>query len=187
MRAPRHDDVGAAPARLVAGDAQAQLLSDEGARRPRCGAESSCEIGQKARTPPIVTSTPPLLTPVTTPSTGSPCWKAASSSAEPSAPRPPKTRFEHDAARRAADLDDGGGELVALLHRQRAVGVAQLGQLDDAVGLGAEIDERGVAADGDDASAHLVTDGRLLALLLDAAGLGAFVFGEQLGELVFVA
>src|SRR6185312_664786 len=55
--------------------------------------KSSCEIGQNARTPPMLTSTPPLFTPVTVPSTGRRCWNAASSSAEPSAPRPPKTRL----------------------------------------------------------------------------------------------
>src|SRR4051812_18500678 len=54
---------------------------------------SSCEIGQNARTPPMVTSTPPLLTAVTVPSTGMRCANAASSSADPSAPRPPKTRL----------------------------------------------------------------------------------------------
>src|SRR6185312_5760972 len=100
---------------------------------------------------------------------------------------PAEDALEHHAARRAADLDDGGGELVALLHRQRAVAVAQLRQLDHAVGLGAEVDERGVAADRDDPPAHLVTDGGLLALLLAAAGLGSFVLREQPGELVFVA
>jgi len=48
---------------------------------------SSCEIGQKPRTPATNTSTPPLLIAVTVPSTARPSWAACCSSTLASGPR----------------------------------------------------------------------------------------------------
>ena len=110
---------------------------------------SSCEIGQKPRTPATVTSTPPLLTAVIVPSTGSPSSNARASSAGACAPdaraswrrstigspRPPASTTVASIA--IADLD-----------RDHPVRVAQLGAVDHPLAAPVlELDEHRVATD----------------------------------------
>ena len=132
QRAPRHDDVGAAPRLLVARDAPLQLLSDEGA-----GVLGVAQIELRDRAERAHAADHHVDAAFVD---GTYCTFDRKSVRERRfelaravGAAPAERALEHDAAFAPADLDDGRGELVALFDRQRAVAIAQLRELDDAV------------------------------------------------------